>query len=83
MEVLWIMNRAERRRRKKSAKGVHKPVDRQGNADDAFLLNLAMEHIAHGHISKANEVCSQLLRTNPNHPDALHLSGLVALKKGD
>ena len=45
-------------------------------------LNLAMRHHTAGHLPEAETIYQQILRTEPNHPDALHLLGVVSHQAG-
>ena len=77
------MNRAERRRQRKSAVSGHQRSAINEKTSEEILLNTAMQYLANGHTSRAKEVCSGILKNNPSQPDALHLIGLVALKTGN
>ena len=77
------MNRAERRRQRKSAVSGHQRSAINEKTSEEILLNTAMQYLANGHTSRAKEVCSGILKNNPSQPDALHLIGLVALNTGN
>jgi tetratricopeptide (TPR) repeat protein len=85
------MNRAERRRQQKKAKkeaGKGKlgkttiPVSAQQTQILQQSINLALQHHAAGRLSEAESIYQQILQTNPNQPEALHLLGLVAHQGG-
>ncbi len=44
------------------------------------LLQSAIDHHRAGRLSPAEQLYRQILSQNPNHPDALHLFGLLALQ---
>jgi len=68
------VNRAEKRRHKKrTKKGQGKPAD----------LKRAMRDHAEGRLGEAEQVYRQILNTEPDHPIALHLSGVIAHQNGD
>jgi hypothetical protein len=43
-------------------------------------LTLAMQHQQTGNLAEAQAIYRQILLAQPNHPDALHLLGTVALQ---
>lgn len=43
-------------------------------------LNLAIQHHQAGRLSEAEMIYRQILAANPNHPDALHLLGMIAFQ---
>jgi predicted O-linked N-acetylglucosamine transferase (SPINDLY family) len=45
-------------------------------------LNLAVRHHQAGRLAEAEELYHQVLAAHPNHPDALHLLGVIALQSG-
>ena len=45
-------------------------------------IELAVEHHTAGELSKAESICQQILKSDPNHPVALHLLGVVANQSG-
>lgn len=47
------------------------------------LLQQAIEHHQSGRLEEAKFIYDQILKSNPKHPDALHLRGLIALQSGD
>ena len=46
-------------------------------------LGIAVQHHTVGDLSKAKTIYEQILQTNPNHSDALHLLGVIAHQLGD
>ncbi len=46
------------------------------------LLQTAIRHQQSGRLPQAEACCRQVLQTAPNHPDALHLLGLIAYQVG-
>ena len=46
------------------------------------ILKQAVRCHQEGRLEAANDLYGKLLKTDPNHPDALHLSGLVAHQSG-
>jgi len=46
------------------------------------VIQVAREHHQAGRLSQAEAIYQQILQVAPNHPDALHLSGLIALRRG-
>ena len=46
------------------------------------FLDKAMEHHQNGAITKAEKYYKRVLKINPNHVDALHLSGVIAHQLG-
>ncbi|CAH1385681.1 tetratricopeptide repeat protein [Candidatus Nitrotoga sp. M5] len=46
------------------------------------VIQVAREHHQAGRLSQAEAIYQQILQIVPNHPDALHLSGLIALRRG-
>src|SRR5262245_3997571 len=49
----------------------------------AELLELGMNHHRAGRLDQAEQAYAQLRRVNPDHPDALHLLGVIAHQRGD
>ena len=45
-------------------------------------IDLAVQHHNEGSLSQAEIIYQQILQSNPNHPVALHLLGVVALQMG-
>ena len=46
-------------------------------------IDLAIQHHTAGDLAKAESIYQQVLQTDPNHPDALHLLGVIAHQKGE
>jgi len=46
-------------------------------------LQTALEHHLAGRLPQAEAIYKQILREEPNHPDALHRSGLIAYQTGE
>ena len=86
------MNRAEKRRQRKSAKKALKSkarsklggsqLERQQQLTTQIALDLAMQHHNAGLLPKAESIYQQILQTDPKHPIALHLLGMIALQMG-
>ena len=49
----------------------------------AELLELGISHHRAGRLEQAEQAYAQLRRENPDHPDALHLLGVIAHQRGD
>ena len=45
-------------------------------------LDLALQHHIAGDLSKAENIYQQILQTDPNCPDALHLLGVISHQAG-
>ena len=45
-------------------------------------LDLAVQNHTAGDLSKAEDIYQQILQTDPNHPDALHLLGVISHQAG-
>jgi len=69
------MNRAERRRQKKAARG------ERGTSPDAALLD-AVRKIQAGKLKRAESLLSRVVKTYPEHPDALHYLGVTLYQLG-
>ena len=80
------MNRAERRRQKKTEKAAknatavqsRSPFSEQQTPIIQQALDLAVEHHTAGRLSEAERIYQEILQNNPNQPVALHLFGLIA-----
>ncbi len=46
------------------------------------VLDLALEHHSAGRLNEAENVYRQILQSDPNQPDALHLLGVIAHQVG-
>jgi protein O-GlcNAc transferase len=55
---------------------------RAGSAQVAQMLQAALAHHRAGRLIEAEDICRQILQSEPDHPDALHLLGVVAYQKG-
>jgi len=45
-------------------------------------IDLAIQHHTAGDLAKAEGIYQQILQTDPDHPDALHLLGVISHQKG-
>lgn len=50
--------------------------------DPRQLLNRALHHHNHGQLDLAEQLYSEVLKSNPGHADALHLHGVIAHQRG-
>lgn len=50
--------------------------------DLANALQRATAHYQAGQLREAEAVCQQILQLSPNHPDALHMQGMIAYQIG-
>jgi len=50
--------------------------------DMAQSLHLATQHCQEGRLAESEAICRQILSTNANQPDALHLLGVIAQNAG-
>lgn len=50
--------------------------------DLANALQRASAHYQAGQLREADAVCQQILQLSPNHPDALHMQGMIAYQIG-
>ena len=73
------MNRAERRRQDKVA---DRALKSDRGREIAPLLSQGMAHHRAGRLREATGCYQQALELVPNHPEALHLLGLVAYRSG-
>ncbi len=48
----------------------------------SVALKTAQQLLYDGHLDPAETRCRQVLQTDPSHPDALHLRGIIAYQKG-
>lgn len=46
----------------------------------ASAMQAANAHFQAGRLAEADEVCRQVLQQSPNHPDALHMQGMIAYR---
>jgi protein O-GlcNAc transferase len=70
------LNRAERRRQRKHAPAVARPIPTD-------LLVDGIESLKRGDIAHAEQALRQFLSQAPNHPDGFHYMGVVRLQQGD
>jgi Tfp pilus assembly protein PilF len=88
-----VINRAEKRRKKKlSIKSTKKTKPKQARStipeeqtltiQQAQAIDLAVQHQETGDLPKAESIYRQILQTAPNNPDALHLLGMIAHQVG-
>ena len=57
-------------------------VENRSEQSDVDLLNTALNYYQSGHFSQAATAVKRVLDSNPSHPDALHLYGLIASQAG-
>ncbi|NQV47344.1 MAG: tetratricopeptide repeat protein, partial [Rhodospirillaceae bacterium] len=76
------MNRAEKRRQQKLAKKAAGRSPNQQSLANQQHLGLAIQHHNAGRLSEAEGLYQQILHTDPDQPDALHLLGLIANQAG-
>ena len=78
------MNRAEKRRQQKLAEKAAKKnhVQPAGLSIDPQSLEIAVQHHSAGRLSEAENLYQKILKSDPNHPTALHLLGLIAHQVG-
>lgn len=72
-------NRHERRKLGKSAKSTPAPP----SVGTAERISRAVALHRAGQVDQAERLYHEVLRVNQNHPDALHLLGVIALQRGD
>jgi len=46
-------------------------------------IDQALAHHQAGRLQQAETICRQILVSRPDHPDALHLLGMIALQTGN
>lgn len=54
----------------------------KGSFDIDIELKRGLQYHQSGQIQKAEEIYKRILELNPNHPDSLHLLGVIALQAG-
>ena len=52
------------------------------NTSISKAIETALEHHQAGHLRQAEAIYRQILQAEPNHPDALHLLGVIAHQAG-
>src|SRR5271155_3117590 len=57
-------------------------VQATGGQSIPATIHTAMMHHQSGRLPQAEACCRQILKMTPNHPDALHLLGLIAYQVG-
>ena len=57
-------------------------VGERGAQSIPATIQTAMKHLQSGRLPQAEACCRQALQIAPNHPDALHLLGLIAYQVG-
>lgn len=78
------MNRELNRRQRKIAKKAAKNSKREQPATTIpQSINLALQHHTAGQLPEAESIYRQILQTDPNQPDALHLLGVIAHQMAD
>ena len=63
--------------------GVHAERTATANTSISKAMQAAVEHHQAGRLQQAEAIYRQILRVAPNHPDALHLLGLIAHQTGN
>jgi protein O-GlcNAc transferase len=80
------------RKKKKQQKGKSSPSKRSTKrnilldrfrADVDRKLEAAVKYHRSGELQKAGKICKKILKITPNHPEALHLLGLIAYHVGN
>jgi len=59
------------------------PASEQQTLTLQQAMELAVQHLIAGDLSTVENIYQQILQTAPNHPDALHLLGVIAHQKGE
>ncbi len=86
------MNRADKRRQKKNAKKLKRLANSKTqklhsaarpNSEIQTEINRALEFHSAGDFVKAGDIYRRILKTNPHHPVALHLLGVIAHQNED
>jgi tetratricopeptide (TPR) repeat protein len=57
-----------------------RPANQQQTHPARQAMNMAVQHFSAGDLEKAEGICQQIVRAEPNHPVALHLLGVIAHK---
>ncbi len=78
------MSRSRKRKKKNKTKQIRQDSNPRGQTvhDISRMLALAVQHHQAGHRQQAESTYRQILRLDPEHPDALHLLGLLAGQAG-
>ena len=76
------MNRRDRRREAKERTRTQKRVRRAATADPQAALAVAVDHHRAGRLQEAERLYRRLLEDDPDHADANHLLGVIALQTG-
>jgi predicted TPR repeat methyltransferase len=58
------------------------PAEQEQTLTTQQTINLAIQHHQAGHLPKAESIYQQILQSEPNHPVALHLLGVIAHQVG-
>ena len=77
------MNRAQQDTPTKLEKGKKGPTGNPAVADVDQLLETALAHHQEGHFKEAETLYRQILETNPDHTEALHMIGVIAHQLGN
>src|SRR5262249_22932697 len=57
--------------------------ERMSDSTEAQAIQAACEHHAGGRIADAERLCRDILKTEPDHPEALHLLGAIEFERGN
>jgi tetratricopeptide (TPR) repeat protein len=76
------MNRAEKRRQRKLTGRTANKGPRKKFGGTQQALELAIQHYTAGDLPEAEDVCRDILQTDPNQPVALQMLGVIALQSG-
>lgn len=63
----------------KAARPASAPTHAMNVAD---AVRIATAHFQAGRLAEADDACRQILELSPNHPDALHMQGMIAYQIG-
>ena len=81
-KVTRIMSRGKKQRRRKGAEAPAETSPGQQTLNIQQALDLAVRHHNAGRLARAESIYQQILRADPDQPDALHLLGLIAHQGG-
>lgn len=70
-----------KKNKKRKTRQLHQSLTNQGEIDGIF--EKAFGHHQNGELEKANELYQQILLIEPNHADALQLSGIISYENKD